>query len=147
MKSKYLFILLIAIAFLHQETLIAQERYKSITSGNVWFDQNNRQVNAHGACIVKEGDKYYLFGEYKSDTANVFTGFSCYSSSDLMNWKFEKIVLPLQKNGLLGPVSLVRSRMRPFRGRGTGSNPVRGTFTFLFLLIVCFKKYKNIIYC
>ena len=81
----------------------SQNKYKSITSGNVWFDQNNQQVNAHGGCIVKEGDKYYLFGEYKSDTANVFTGFSCYSSSDLMNWKFEKIVLPRQANGLLGP--------------------------------------------
>lgn len=103
MKTKILFIILIAIGFLHYETVTGQEKYKSITSGNVWFDQNNQQVNAHGACIVKEGDKYYLFGEYKSDTANVFTGFSCYSSADLMNWKFEKIVLPRQKDGLLGP--------------------------------------------
>ncbi len=119
MKTKYLFILLMTIGFLHQETLIAQERYKSITSGNVWFDQNNRQVNAHGACIVKEGDKYYLFGEYKSDTANVFTGFSCYSSSDLMNWKFEKVVLPLQKDGLLGP-NRVGERVKVMKCPQTG---------------------------
>jgi len=103
MKTKYLFIVLTIIGLICQQTILGQVKYKSITSGNVWFDQNNRQVNAHGACIVKEGDKYYLFGEYKSDTANVFTGFSCYSSFDLMNWKFEKIVLPRQKDGLLGP--------------------------------------------
>ncbi len=79
------------------------KRYDAIHSGTPWFDQNNREVNAHGACIVKEGNKYYLFGEYKSDTANVFTGFSCYSSTDLMNWKFERTVLPVQNNGLMGP--------------------------------------------
>jgi len=79
------------------------KKYKAIHSGVALFDQFNKEVNAHGACIVKEGDKYYLFGEYKSDTANVFTGFSCYSSTDLANWKFERIVLPVQTDGLLGP--------------------------------------------
>ncbi len=81
----------------------AEGNSKSINSGVSWFDQNNNEVNAHGGCIVKEGDKYYLFGEYKSDTANLFSGFSCYSSLDLVNWKFENIVLPMQKEGLLGP--------------------------------------------
>jgi hypothetical protein len=77
--------------------------YKAIHSGVALFDQFNKEVNAHGACIVKEGNRYYLFGEYKSDTANVFTGFSCYSSTDLANWEFERIVLPVQTDGLLGP--------------------------------------------
>ncbi len=80
-----------------------QGNYKAITNGIPWFDNNGNVVNAHGSCIVEEEGKYYLFGEYKSDTANVFTGFSCYSSSDLMNWKFEKIVLGKQSAGLLGP--------------------------------------------
>ncbi len=75
----------------------------AIYSGISWFDNHDEIVNAHGACIAKDGGRYYLFGEFKSDTANVFTGFSCYSSSDLMNWKFEKIVLPRQADGLLGP--------------------------------------------
>lgn len=96
-----------------------QNKYNSITSGNNWFDQNNNTVNAHSACIVKEGDKFYLFGEYKSDTANVFTGFSCYSSTDLMNWKFEKIVLPLQKDGLLGP-NRVGERVKVMKCPETG---------------------------
>ena len=102
MKLKSLIILSISF-LLCTEVSFAQINYTAIHSGTPLFDQNNREVNAHGACIVKEGDTFYLFGEYKSDTANVFTGFSCYSSKDLTNWKFEKIVLPVQSDGLMGP--------------------------------------------
>jgi len=97
----------------------SEKRYDAIHSGTPWFDQNNREVNAHGACIVKEGNKYYLFGEYKSDTANVFTGFSCYSSTDLMNWKFDRIVLPVQNNGLMGP-NRVGERVKVMKCPATG---------------------------
>jgi beta-xylosidase len=76
---------------------------QTIYNGIPWFDNNGNIVNAHAACIVEDGGWYYLFGEYKSDTVNVFTGFSCYSSDDLVNWQFERIVLPQQKDGLLGP--------------------------------------------
>lgn len=103
MKIRPFLILQISLSCLFLQIVKGQEQYNAIHSGNIWFDQNNQEVNAHGACIVEDAGKYYLFGEYKSDTANVFTGFSCYSSDDLMNWKFEKIVLPRQKDGLLGP--------------------------------------------
>jgi hypothetical protein len=97
----------------------SQTKNSAIHSGIALFDQYNKEVNAHGACIVKEGNLYYLFGEYKSDTANVFTGFSCYSSTDLMNWKFEKIVLPVQSDGLLGP-NRVGERVKVMRCPHTG---------------------------
>ncbi|WP_257670598.1 family 43 glycosylhydrolase [Parapedobacter tibetensis] len=74
-----------------------------ILNGVPWFDDNGSIVNAHGACIVEDGGRYYLFGEYKTDSVNRFIGFSCYSSADLANWKFERIVLPEQRDGLLGP--------------------------------------------
>lgn len=96
-----------------------EKRYQAINSGTVWFDQNNNEVNAHGGCIVKEGDLYYLFGEYKSDTTNAFVGFGCYSSADLVNWKFENIVLPMQKNGLLGP-NRVGERVKVMKNPSTG---------------------------
>lgn len=100
MKTK-LSILLFLISSI---SLFAQDKkYEAISSGTSWFDQNNKEVNAHGVCIIKEGNLYYLFGEHKSDTSNMFTGFACYSSPDLMNWKFENVVLPQQKEGLLGP--------------------------------------------
>ena len=75
----------------------------AIHSGVAWHDQNGNVVSARGAGILKEGDRYYLFGEFKRDHGNEFAGFSCYSSSDLINWTFESIALPRQKNGRLGP--------------------------------------------
>ncbi len=83
----------------------AQKRpeYKAIYSGVPWFDNNGELVSAHGACIVKDKDRYFLFGEKHSDTSNAFAGFTCYSSSDLYNWKFESMALPVQPTGKLGP--------------------------------------------
>jgi hypothetical protein len=75
----------------------------AIHSGVPWYDQNGATVSARGAGIIKEGDRYYLFGEFKRDHGNEFAGFSCYSSPDLMNWTFETIALPQQENGRLGP--------------------------------------------
>ncbi|MFT4176447.1 MAG: family 43 glycosylhydrolase [Luteolibacter sp.] len=75
----------------------------AIHSGVAWYDQNAKMVSAHGGGIFKEGDKYYLFGEFKRDGGNEFSGFSCYSSSDLTNWTFESIALPVQEDGRLGP--------------------------------------------
>lgn len=80
-----------------------QSNQSLIVSGVPWFDDQGRTVNAHGGCIVKDGDLYWLFGEYKTDDENHFAGFSCYSSSDLVDWKFERIVLAQQSDGLMGP--------------------------------------------
>jgi hypothetical protein len=74
----------------------------AIYSGVAWYDQNGAIVSARGGGIIKEGDRYYLFGEFKRDRSNEFNGFSCYSSTDLINWKFENIALPVQKDGRLG---------------------------------------------
>ena len=84
---------------------LAQVSVKSdaIYSGTPWFDQNGKIVSAHGGSIIKDKDKFYLFGEAHTDTSNVFVGFNCYSSKDLYNWKFESIALPTQKSGKLGP--------------------------------------------
>ncbi|MFT3739894.1 MAG: glycosyl hydrolase family 28 protein [Breznakibacter sp.] len=90
-----------------------------IHNGVPWFDDNGNIVNAHGACIVKDGGKYYLFGEYKTDSINKFIGFSCYSSPDLVNWTFERMVLPVQKDGLLGP-NRIGERVKVMRCPSTG---------------------------
>lgn len=75
----------------------------AIHSGVPWHDQNNQAVSAHGAGILNDGDRFYLFGEFKQDHGNAFAGVSCYSSTDLVNWKFETIALPVQPDGRLGP--------------------------------------------
>ncbi|MCF2443349.1 family 43 glycosylhydrolase [Dyadobacter sp. CY345] len=79
------------------------KQYDAIYSGVPWYDDNGNIVSAHGANIVKEKDRFFLFGEAHSDTSNQFVGFNCYSSTDLYNWKFESVALPVQAKGKLGP--------------------------------------------
>jgi len=96
--NKYL-LLTIALACCASLKLSAQ---RVLVSGVPWYDDRDSVVSAHGGNIIFENDTYYLFGEYKTDSANVFNGFSCYSSTDLVNWKFERIALPVQESGRLG---------------------------------------------
>lgn len=74
-----------------------------IVNGVPWYDQRDSIVSAHGANIIRDNGKYYMFGEFKTDSVNDFKGFSCYSSPDLVNWTFERIALSQQPEGRLGP--------------------------------------------
>ena len=80
--------LLFALLWVSYGTGMARKTEKVVNNGIPWFDDRGEIVNAHGACIVEENGRYYLFGEYKSDKSNAFPGFSCYSSDDLVNWRF-----------------------------------------------------------
>ncbi len=94
MKKWILFFILLLVFKISYSQEI--KRYNAVFSGVTWFDDRGIEVNAHGANIVKEGNLFYLFGESKSNDINAFQGFSCYSSKDLYNWKFENIVLSVQ---------------------------------------------------
>ncbi|GAA4729440.1 family 43 glycosylhydrolase [Flavisolibacter ginsenosidimutans] len=96
-----------------------QAAYNAIHSGIPWFDDSGNAVSAHGACIIKDKDRFYLFGEKHSDTSNAFAGFNCYSSADLYNWKFERLALPVQASGKLGP-NRVGERPKVMKCPGTG---------------------------
>ncbi len=76
-----------------------------LSTGIIFTDDQGNRVNAHGGGIIKEGDSYYMHGEYflSTSTDNNFNGFSMYSSKDLATWKWEKMILPQQSSGLLGP--------------------------------------------
>lgn len=75
----------------------------AVINGVPWYDDRGEVVNAHGSCLIRENGRYYLFGEYKTDAENHFIGFSCYSSADLVGWHFERMALPVQPHGILGP--------------------------------------------
>lgn len=92
-----------AVAALLSVPVAAQNADNVIISGVPWYDDRDSVVSAHSANIIEDGGRYYMFGEYKTDSANVFTGFSCYSSADLVNWRFERIALKTQADGLMGP--------------------------------------------
>jgi hypothetical protein len=99
------FIFLLVVSLIGYQFSMAQKlgSYDAVHSGVPWFDNNGKLVSAHGANIIKDGNKFYLFGEAHTDTSNAFAGFNCYSSADLYNWKFERIALPVQSSGMLGP--------------------------------------------
>lgn len=62
--------------------------------GELWMDDTNTHINAHGGGILIENGRYYWFGEHKNDTtSSAMVGVTCYSSSDLYNWKNEGIAL------------------------------------------------------
>jgi hypothetical protein len=104
---------------LTQVSIAQPRRYDAIYSGIPWFDDRGSEVSAHGANIIKDNGRYYLFGEAHSDTSNAFAGFNCYSSTDLYNWKFESVALPLQASGKLGP-NRVGERSKVMKSPATG---------------------------
>ncbi len=65
-----------------------------ITPGEIWRDTSGRPIQAHGGGLLQVGELFYWYGEEKSEGYNNKVGVSCYSSSDLVNWKFESIALP-----------------------------------------------------
>ena len=87
----------------------AQENTEFIP-GEVWKDTDGNPINAHGGGVLYHEGTYYWYGEYKKGKTILperatwecyrtdVTGVGCYSSRDLLNWKFEGIVLPAVKN-------------------------------------------------
>ncbi|WP_321290300.1 glycoside hydrolase family 43 protein [uncultured Sunxiuqinia sp.] len=70
----------------------------SFKPGKICLDTDSVHINAHGGGILYHHKTYYWFGEFKTagqggNTAQV--GVSCYSSTDLYNWKNEGIALPV----------------------------------------------------
>lgn len=106
----------------------------AIVSGVPWYDNRDSIVSAHGANIIKENGKYYIFGEFKTDSINDFKGFSCYSSPDLANWTFERIALGEQKNGRLGPET-VGERPKVLKCPSTGE--------YIMIMHSDDKRYKD----
>lgn len=105
--------------FVAGNVCVSAQKMNAIYSGVPWFDEKGNAVSAHGANIVKENGRYYLFGERHDDSTNAFVGFNCYSSTDLYDWKFESIALPQQQNGKLGP-NRVGERCKVMKCLSTG---------------------------
>ncbi len=71
----------------------------------VWLDTDGNPINAHGGGLMYHKGKYYWYGEYKVGKTILpswatwdcyrtdVTGVGCYSSKDLLNWKFEGVAL------------------------------------------------------
>jgi hypothetical protein len=75
--------------------------------GEVWYDTDGQAINAHGGGMLFHKGIYYWYGEFKSGKTYLpdcnkswggtrvdVVGVSCYSSTNLCDWKNEGIVLP-----------------------------------------------------
>lgn len=77
----------------------------TIQPGEIWNDTEGNPINAHGGGVIYHEGTYYWYGEYKKGETRLLpdqnwecyrtdvSGISCYSSKDLVNWKFEGLVL------------------------------------------------------
>ena len=78
----------------------------AFTPGEVWRDTDGRAINAHGGGVLFRDGVYYWYGELKEGrtylpkvnkawggTRVVTGGVSCYSSTNLCDWKNEGVAL------------------------------------------------------
>ena len=106
MKKILLSLITAAVLLSCQSSRDTSHKYTAITPGIEWLDTNNEKINAHGGGILYHEGIYYWYGECKSDSTywnpNVpgwecyrteAGGVNCYSSKDLLNWKYEGLVL------------------------------------------------------
>jgi Glycosyl hydrolases family 43 len=67
-----------------------------IHPGEFWPDDRGQHIQAHGGGVIKLGDTFYWFGEDRTRTNDPEKCFvSCYSSTNLADWKFRHQVLQL----------------------------------------------------
>jgi len=102
MKTLFSFIFIFASALqiaLAQQT---EQKQYSFQPGEIWKDTDGVHINAHGGGILLHEGIYYWFGEHKTSgrTGNrAMVGVSCYSSTDLINWKNEGVALAVDQEG------------------------------------------------
>ena len=113
-KKLYAFIFSIILFFSSFQSISLLQLQASedlIVNDNFWKDTSGNFIYSQGGGVFKFGDTYYWYGvHYKgaetyaqnpsgknSDTS--FVSITCYSSKDLVNWKFENDVLTPKSKG------------------------------------------------
>ena len=74
------------------------QKQRAIHPSEVWADTEGNHIQAHGGGIIKLGKNYYWYGEERRKGLDTnYRYVSCYSSKDLINWKFRGDVIALSK--------------------------------------------------
>ncbi|HEX3623823.1 MAG TPA: glycoside hydrolase family 43 protein [Verrucomicrobiae bacterium] len=71
--------------------LMAPSAVAQFFPGKVWRDVQGDSIQAHGGGILFYGNVYYWFGEDR--TPDLYSAVSCYSSTNLVDWKREGAAL------------------------------------------------------
>ncbi|HTR29028.1 MAG TPA: beta-galactosidase [Puia sp.] len=90
-----------------------------------WLDTDGKYINAHGAGVMMHDGVYYLYGEIKKGRTKLVPGqnwedyrvdaggVSCYSSRDLIHWKYEGVALASVVGDTASDLSVGRVIERP----------------------------------
>ena len=97
----------------------AQASPQPVRPGEIWPDDQQKHVQAHGGGVIKLGDMWYWFGEDRSKENNPGYRFvACYASKDLAHWQFRRQVVKLADPENLGS-NWVLERPKVFYNEGT----------------------------
>lgn len=114
---KLTFVLIILISSV---SAIAQKGFKEVKPGEIWPDDKNEHIQAHGGGIIKRGNTYYWFGEDRRKSNLVNTRYvGCYSSKDLVNWKFRGQVFKASSLEGISEGKLILERPKVFYNEKT----------------------------
>lgn len=84
------------------DKLLVSEQYHPgwtrISNGEMWTDDQGKDVQAHAAGFLHEGDTWYMIGEDRLRSWN--PDVNMYSSKDLVHWHFESKII---ENGVTHP--------------------------------------------
>ena len=101
----FILLLLLSHAPMAQQSGGTKKENKIFEQGGKWKDTNGNFINAHGAGVLYHNGVYYMFGEIKKGKTWLVPnqnwedyrvdagGISCYSSKDLVSWKYEGVAL------------------------------------------------------
>lgn len=110
-QKKYLaWIALLAVGLVLSQGIAAAATWE-FSPGRLWNDTDRKPINAHGGGILFHQGIYYWYGEFKAGKTYLpdcnkswggtrvdTVGVSCYSSTNLHDWKNEGIVLAAVTN-------------------------------------------------
>lgn len=88
-------------------------------NGQIWKDIDGNNIQAHGGCIIEHKGVYYWYGENKGQNNRLgeksvdVIGVSCYSSNDLLNWKYEGLVIEADKENAESMIHTSKVLERP----------------------------------
>lgn len=129
---------IIAAAGIAVASLGAVAQAQTIQNDVFWKDTGENFIYSQGGGVLQVGDTYYWYGvkyngavtyaanptKKNSDTG--FAGVTCYSSKDLVNWKFEGIVLKPDQaaGGWFGRIGVVyNAKTQKYVLAGQGGSP------------------------
>jgi len=112
-------LLLLLLTNLFAFTTVMCQKQNEIRPGEIWPDNNGKHIQAHGGGIIKIDKTYYWYGEERSQGLDTnYRYVSCYSSKDLINWRFRGDVVKMADPENLGR-KWVMERPKVFYNKNT----------------------------